>query len=180
MAKVTATKTDIFTEELDFRSAVSEQLLTKIGSNIQFIHDRQMMVFDFRFLGPFQSIANGEDSALPLPFNIEICAISFRLRDCGSSGNTTVDMHKISSSGSDTGSIFTNKIVVAHNENNEAGFFVNFIESTNNNVVQAASQMPTMSDANRNIDAGESIRVDIDSNATAAKDLAVYIYYRPR
>ena len=50
MAKVTATKTDIFTEELDFRSAVSEQLLTKIGSNIQFIHDRQMMVFDFRFL----------------------------------------------------------------------------------------------------------------------------------
>ena len=173
MAKVTATKTDLFTEELDFRSAVSEQLLTKIGSNIQFIHDRQMCVYDFKFLGPFHAISGGEDSALPFPFNVEICSIAFRLRDCGSSGNTTIDLHKISSAGSDSGSIFTNK-------NNEAGFFVNFIESTNNNVAQAASQMPTMSDANRNIDAGESIRLDIDGVATAAKDLAVYVYYRPR
>ena len=173
MAKVTATKTDLFTEELDFRSAVSEQLLTKIGSNIQFIHDRQMCVYDFKFLGPFHAISGGEDSALPFPFNVEICSIAFRLRDCGSSGNTTIDLHKISSAGSDSGSIFTN-------ENNEAGFFVNFIESTNNNVAQAASQMPTMSDANRNIDAGESIRLDIDGVATAAKDLAVYVYYRPR
>tara|TARA_R100001163_G_C5040862_1_gene179029 strand:- start:588 stop:1130 length:543 start_codon:yes stop_codon:yes gene_type:complete len=180
MAKVTATKTDLFTEELDFRSAVSEQLLTKIGSNIQFIHDRQMCVYDFKFLGPFHAISGGEDSALPFPFNVEICSIAFRLRDCGSSGNTTIDLHKISSAGSDSGSIFTNKIIVAHNENNEAGFFVNFIESTNNNVAQAASQMPTMSDANRNIDAGESIRLDIDGVATAAKDLAVYVYYRPR
>jgi hypothetical protein len=180
MAKVTPAKQDFYTEELDYRSAVSEQLLTKIGSNVQFIHDRQMCVYDFKFLGPFHTISGGEDSALPFPFDVEICAVSFRLRDCGSSGNTTIDLHKISTSGSDSGSIFTNKIIVAHNENNEKGFFVNFIESTNNDVDQAASQLPTMSSANRNIDAGESIRLDIDGAATDAKDLAVYVYYRPR
>lgn len=180
MSDVTATKNNIKQAEVDYRSAVSEQLLSKIGGSINFINDKQMSVYDFKFLGPFHSISGGEDSALPFPFDVEICAIAFRLRDCGTSGNTTIDLHKISSSGSDSGSILTNKIIVAHNENNEKGFFVNFIESTNNDVDQAASQLPTMSDANRDIDAGESIRLDIDGNATGARDLAVYVYYRPR
>jgi len=178
--KVTPAKQDFFTEEVDYKSALSEQLMTKIATNVQFIHDRQMSVYDFRFMGPFHKISGGEDGLHIAPFNLEICAISFTLRDCGSSGTTTVDLHKVNSSGADQGSIFTNKIIVAHNEANQSGFFVNFIESTNNNVVQGASQMPTMTDSNREINAGESIRIDIDGNATGAKDLVVYVYYRPR
>lgn len=177
--KVTPAKQDFYTEEVDYRSALSEQLMTKLASNVQFVHDKQMCIYDFKFLGPFHSISGGEDSALPMPFNIEICAISFRLRDCGTSGNTTIDLHKISSAGADSGSIFTNKIIVAHNETNEKGFFTNFIESTSNDVDQAASQMPTMSDANRLLSAGESLRVDIDGNAVGARDLGVFIFYRP-
>ena len=179
MADVTPAKNNIDQNEVDYRSAVSEQLLTKLGGSINFINDRQMCVFDFKFFGPFKTIAGGEEGAHVLPYNIEICAISFRLRDCGSSGNTTVDLHKINSSGVDQGSIFTNKIIVAHNETDQKGFFSNFIASTSNNVSQSASQMPTMTDSNRLINAGESIRLDVDGNATDAKDLVVYVYYRP-
>tara|TARA_A100001201_G_C4092775_1_gene202710 strand:- start:1376 stop:1918 length:543 start_codon:yes stop_codon:yes gene_type:complete len=179
MADITPAKNNIKQEETDYKSAVSEQLLTKVGGSINFINNRQMCVYDFKFFGPFRAISGGEDGAHIPPYNIEICAISFRLRDCGSSGNTTVDLHKINTSGVDQGSIFTNKIIVAHNETNEKGFFVNFIASTSNNVDQAASQMPTMTDSNRLVNAGESIRLDVDGNATGAKDLVVYIYYRP-
>ena len=40
--------------------------------------------------------------------------------------------------------------------------------------------MPTMTSGNREIAAGESIRLDIDGNATNAQDLIVTIFYRPR
>ena len=180
MAEITPAKNNIFEEETDYKSAVSEQLLQKMGGSINFINDKQMCIYDFKFLGPFYAISCGEDSALPMPFDIEICAISFRLRDCGSSGKTTIDLHKISTAGADSGSIFTNKIIVAFNETNEKGFFTNFIASTSNNVDQSASQMPTMSDSNRLLSAGESLRIDIDGNAVGARDLGVFIYYRPR
>tara|TARA_Y100001937_G_scaffold20844_1_gene29220 strand:+ start:647 stop:1189 length:543 start_codon:yes stop_codon:yes gene_type:complete len=180
MAEVTPAKNNLHQEEVDYKSALSEQLMTKMAGSINFINDKQMCVYSFAFLGPFHKISGGEDGAHIAPFDLEICAVAFRLRDCGSANNTTVDLHKINSSGVDQGTIFTNKIIVAHNETDGKGFYTNFIDSTSNDVSQAASQLPTMTSSNRLISAGESLRLDIDGNATAAKDLVVYIYYRPR
>lgn len=182
MADVTPAKNNLQQEEVDFKSALSEQLMTKIAGSVNFINDKQMCVYDFKFFGKFKSLGlgGGEDGAMIAPFDLEICAIAFRLRDCGSVGTTTVDLHKISSAGADSGSIFTDKIIVSHDETNERGFYTNFISSTSNAVTQAGSQMPTMTSGNREIAAGESIRLDIDGNATNAQDLIVTIFYRPR
>ena len=180
MADVTPAKNNLQQEEVDFKSALSEQLMTKIAGSVNFINDKQMCVYDFKFFGKFKTIAGGEDGAMIAPFDLEICAIAFRLRDCGSVGNTTVDLHKLSAAGADSGTIFTDKIIIAHDETNERGFYTNFISSTSNAVTQAASQMPTMTSGNREIAAGESIRLDIDGNATDAQDLIVTIFYRPR
>ena len=180
MTDVTPAKSNLQQEEVDFKSALSEQLMTKVAGSVNFINDKQMCVYDFKFFGKFKTISGGEDGAMVAPFDLEICAISFRLRDCGSLSNTTIDLHKISSAGADSGSIFTNKIIVAHDETNEKGFFSNFISSASNAVTQAGSQMPTMTSGNREISAGESIRLDIDGNATDAQDLIVTIFYRPR
>lgn len=181
MADVTPVKNNIQQEEVDYKSSLSEQLMTKISSSINFINDKQLCVYDFKFFGKFKSLGlgGGEDGSLTAPFDLEVCAIAFRLRDCGSLGTTTVDLHKVSHLGADTGSKFTNKIIVAHDETNERGFFTNFIASTSNAVTQAASQMPTMTDSNRLVTAGESLRIDIDGNATDAQDLIVTIFYRP-
>ena len=178
--EVTPAKNNLFNEETDFKSAISEQLLTKIAGSINFINDKQACVYDFKFLGGFRALQGGEDGAHIAVQDIEITAIAFRLRDCGSAAHTTVDLHKLSTTGADQGSIFTNKIIIQHNENNQAGFFVNFIDNTSNDLVQGSSQMPTMTASNREIDAGESLRIDIETNATNAKDLIVYVYYRPR
>ena len=179
-SEITPAKNNIFVEETDFKSAISEQLLQKLGGSINFINDKQFSVFDFRFLGNLRPIATGEDGAYIAINNFEIVGIAFRCRDCGSSGVTEIDLHKIGTDGTDAGSILTNKIKISSSENNEAGFFTNFVDNTSNNAQNAASQMPTMTDSNRNIDAGESIRIDIDAAAAAVKDLIVLVYYRPR
>ena len=181
--EVTPAKNNLYNEEVNYKSGLSEQLMTKIAGSINFINDKQMCVYDFKFFGPFKSLGlgGGEDGAMVLPFNIEICAIGIRLRDCGSSGNTTVDLHLIDANGTDQGSLFNNKIIIAHNESNEKGFYTNFIDSTTNDVDQAASQLPTITpSSNRNVDAGKSLRLDVDGNATDARDLIVTLFYRPR
>lgn len=179
MAKITPVKNDFFTQEVDFRSAVSEQLMTKVAQNVQFVHDRQFNVYDFKFFGPFKPLNGGEDGAHIMIHNIEIVGIAFRLRDCGSIGSTQIDLHKISSTGADQGSILSNPIVVGAGEANEKGFFVNFLDSTLNAIATSDSAMPSMSNANRLLNAGESLRCDVDAAATDARDLCVFVYFRP-
>tara|TARA_Y100000401_G_C8324043_1_gene227075 strand:+ start:473 stop:1015 length:543 start_codon:yes stop_codon:yes gene_type:complete len=180
MAEVTPAKNNLQQEEVDFKSALSEQLMTKMAGSINFINDRQMCVFDFKFFGPFKALSGGEDGCLMAPFDLEICAIAFKLRQCGTGGNTEVDMHKLTTAGVDAGTVFSTTIKCAHNEINEKTFYTNFIDSSKNDVDQAASHLPIMSDANRLVDAGENLRLDIVSNATDAFDLQVTVFYRPR
>ena len=176
MVDVTPAKNNLQTEEVDFKSALSEQLMTKIAGSVNFINDKQMCVYDFKFFGPFQQISGGEDGAMIAPFNLEICALAFRLRDCGSSGNSSVDLHLINTAGVDQGTIFSTGIVVAHNETDGKGFYKNYIAGTENAMTH--NSMPSFTD--RNVDAGESLRLDVTGNATDAKDLIVTLFYRPR
>lgn len=178
--KVTPVKQDFYTEEVDYRSALSEQLMTKLASNVQFVHDRQMCIYDFRFNGPYAKLNGGEDGRIPLIVDIEIVGLAWSARQWGTSGTTQLDLHKINSSGADQGSLLSSNWIIAHNETDQRGFYKNFVDSTENAHSQAASNMPNISSANLNLSAGESLRLDIESNAAGANDLAVYVYYRPR
>ena len=180
MADVTPAKNNLQTEEVDFKSALSEQLFTKIAGSVNFINDKQMCVYDFKFLGGFSALSGGEDGAMVAPFDLEICALTWRLRDCGSASATNVDLHKIDSSGVDQGSLFGlfSHLTIAHNETDQKGFYRNFIDGTSNSM--SHNTAPTMTDENRLISAGESLRIDLISAATDAKDLVVTLFYRPR
>ncbi len=180
MAKLTATKNDIYQEDVDYKSAVSEFMLSKIGQSINFINDKQMCVYDFKFLGKFYKISGGEDGAMVLPFDIEICGISWRLRSCGDSGTTILDLHKVNSSGVDQGSLLTYGWYIPHNELDNAGFFKNYISGTSNDMAETGNIMPIIPDADRLLSAGESLRIDVEGNATNAQDLAIHLFYRPR
>lgn len=178
--KVTPAKQDFYTEEVDYRSALSEQLMTKLASNVQFVHDRQLCIYDFKFNGKFRALLGGEDGRIPLITDIDIVGLAWSAREWGNSGNTQLDLHKINSSGTDQGSLLSSNWIIAHNETDERGFYKNFVDSTENAHSQAASNMPNISSANLELDAGESLRLDIVSNASDARDLSVYVYYRPR
>lgn len=180
MADITPAKNNIKQEETDFKSAISEQLLSKIGASINFINNNQMCIYSFQFNGRYRKLSGGEDGRIPLITDIEIVGLGWSARDWGNSGNTQIDLHKINSSGVDQGSLLSSNWIIAHNETNQRGFMKNFVASTENAHSQAASNMPNISSSNLNLDAGESLRLDIESSASNARDLSVYVYYRPR
>ena len=185
MADVTPAKANIQQEEVDFKSAVSEQMLSKIGSSINFINDRQLCTFKFDFMGSFKplGLGGGEDGRLVFPFDAEICCLATSLRDTGSSGSTIIDLHKVNSAGADQGSIFQSfhTYEIPNTATSGAGFYRNYISGTSafpgGTFSGTRGDMP---DANRLFSAGELLRVDVVSNATGARDLSVTIFYRPR
>ena len=180
MADVTPAKNNIDQAEVDYRSAVSEQLLTKIGGSINFINDNQMCIYPFIFNGPYKKLSGGEDGRVPLIVDIQIVGLAWSARRYGTSGNTQLDLHKIDSSGTDQGSLLSSNWIIAHNETDQRGFMKNFVAGTENAHAQAGSNMPNISTSNLNLSAGESLRLDIVGNASNARDLSVYVYYRPR
>ena len=186
MAEVTPSKQNIQQEEVNFKSAVSEQLSSKISASINFINNKQFCTFKFDFLGPFEplGLGGGEDGRLVFPFDAEICCLATSLRETGSSGATVIDLHKINTSGADQGSIFQSfhtYSIPGGFGGNEKGFFRNYIDGTS--VFPTGSTGGTrgdMPDANRLFSAGEVLRVDVSSAADGARDLSVTVFYRPR
>ena len=185
MAEVTPAKQNIQQEEVDYKSSVSEQLLTKIAASINFINNKQFCTFKFDFLGPFEplGLGGGEDGRLVFPFDAEICCLATSLRDTGSSGATVIDLHKINTSGVDQGSIFQgfHTYSIPSGATSGKGFFRNYIDGTS--VFPSGTFGGTrgdMLDADRLFSAGEVLRVDVVSNADGARDLSVTVFYRPR
>ena len=54
--KVTGARTDLYVEEIDYRSGLSENLFNKIAAGINFINSNMLQTFNFTFLGTFASI----------------------------------------------------------------------------------------------------------------------------
>ena len=174
--KLTPTRHDFYQEETDYRSALSEALLTKIGEGQQFITEKQLLHHEMKYLGGYRPISGGEDGVLLPIFNYEIVGMSFRNRISGTSGNTEIDIHKINTSGADAGSILSTTALINHADTDGFGNYTNLLDSTSN--VATNSRLPVFSSTE--FSAGESLRVDLVSNATAAKDLVVCIWYRAR
>ena len=174
--KLTPTRHDFFQEEVDYRSALSEALLTKLGEGQQFITEKQLLHHEFKYLGPFRPIAGGEDGTLFPIFDYEIVGMSFRVRDAGSSGTTEIDIHKLSTIGLDTGSIMTTTAKVGHASSDGSPNFTNLLVPSG--LASAGNTLPVFNTTQFSV--GEQLRIDVVSNATGAKDLHVNLWYRAR
>lgn len=174
--KLTPTRHDFYQEEVDYRSALSEALLTKLGEGQQFITEKQLLHHEFKYLGPFRPIAGGEDGTLFPIFDYEIVGMSFRVRDAGSSGTTEIDIHKISTIGLDTGSILSTTAQITHASSDGAPNYKNLLVPSA--LASAGTTLPVFSSTEFSV--GEQLRIDVVSNATGAKDLHVNIWYRAR
>ena len=125
-------------------------------------------------MGPFFKIQGGEAGAIVFPNNAEVVAITGHMRLYGSTGNTVVDIHKIVGS-SDSGTVLSTKITLPSSMANGQVFGVNYVDSTSQ---AGGSTLPVFS--SRDFNAFDALRVDIDSNATGANDLSLFVWYRPR
>lgn len=166
---------DLFIEELDFRSGVSERSLFKLAAGINFINQKQAMPFIFEFAGPFRPLLGGEGGVLPLPNDQEIFAIGGRLRETGLTGSTVFDLH-FERAGVDMGTVFSTKLTIPNTVAGPAYFWKNLIDT--NSDERAGITQPVFSTTD--FDQGDILRGDLDSNAGSAADLIIVVWTRPR
>lgn len=173
--KLTPTRHDFYQEEVDYRSALSEALFTKMGQNQQFITEKQLLHHELKFLGAYHPISGGEDGVLLPIFNYEVVGLSFRNRISGDLNETEIDIHKINSNGTDAGSILSSTAKINHADTDQFGHFTNLLDGTSN--IGPSSQLPVFTSTT--FSAGEALRIDIVANADNSEDLVVCIWYRP-
>ena len=174
MADVTPSKSNIDQTSVQYGASVSEATMTQIAGSINFINDKQFKCFHFEFMGPFFGLNGGEAGAIVFPNNVEVVGVTGHMRLYGTTGNTVVDIHKIVGS-TDSGTVLSTKITLPNSMSNGQVFGVNYVESTSQ---AGGATLPVFS--SRNFNTFDALRVDIDSNAVAANDLSLFVWYRPR
>lgn len=175
MTDILESRTNIQSEEAQFRASVSEALAFRLGQSINFINKRQHKSFDFKFFGAFRPLNGGEDGVQGLIENVEIVGITGYLRITGASGTTTVDVHQIRA-GVDLGSILSTKLQITSAAANGINFG-NHIPDADESEPTGIT-LPVFSTVNLN--RFDTLRVDLDGNANGARDLIMQIHYRPR
>lgn len=175
MADISPSLKNIDQNETKYGASVSENTMTKIGGSINFLNTYWYHSYTFNFLGPFHQISGGEDGVMIFPFDAEVVAVTGRCRDYGTSGNTVLDLHKITNA-TDNGTVLTTKITLTNAVSNGFVWGTNYITNASNSTTGVT--LPVFS--NTDFNAFQGLRLDIDSNATNAEDLTVNIWFRAR
>jgi len=178
MAKVTPARIDLQQEELSYRAAISEGTFTRMGSSVNFINERQAQPLTFFLNGPYQKAAGqtGLEGLYVFHFDVEIVAVAVGNIVAGSGGTTTLDVHRLTSSGTDAGSIFSVKPSITTAAPNNAYAISNLIDATSQ--ASAGITLPTLSTTE--FDKFDALRVDVDSTMTQAENCFLIIHFRPR
>lgn len=176
MTAITGSRQTIQVEETQFRAPVSENTLQKVGAGINFINEQQRLAYTYEFAGPFRPNSSGVGGILGLTNNAEIVGISGRLSSNGVSGTTVIDLH-LEQGGVDQGSIWSSqKLEITGGLPGVTYFSIDLL--TNNSDASGSVTLPTFDSVN--FDIHDQFRIDIDSNAVAARNLYINIWYRPR
>lgn len=183
MSDISDSRQNITIEETQYRAAVSESTMQKVGGSINFINNRQYDTKAFFMNGPYNLTGTNEtavDGLYVFPVNATIWFCAMFNITAGSSGTTTLDVKYASSSGGSFSTIFTTKPAIASTAGNNAWIYTggsgtgltapvitpNYISSTTGNVFDVV--------------AGGAIRVDFTGKQTGAENCGLLIYIRPR
>ena len=178
MTDITEARENIQIEDVKFKSAVSEAVASILGGSINFINKRQYDCHNWNLNGDFSLVQLSEvgDGVFICQENMEIVGYALYIGTNGNSGNTTVDIHSISSDGTDNGSIFTTKPSI--DDTASDGSF------THSNVRDSDNEVPTGHTLvvfnNLNFNRHDGLRLDLDSASGGASDLQLTIFFRPR
>jgi hypothetical protein len=175
MADLTPSRKNLQVEETRFRSAVSESIVQKAGSSINFINERQHSEKQF--------FINGNYSAISLPFiaidgytffqfDAEIIDVWMFIQFAGSGGTTELDIKRATTPGGSFSSIFSTTPKISSLAGD--GIWIHVGSSFPNTTapVLALSQ----------VNAGDALRCDLiqaQSGATV-NGCGIVVHYRPR
>ena len=196
MTDIVGQRLNISTEATDFRSAISESILQRVGASQNFINNFQIETHAFHgngnygvvltSIGVFPAVAY--DGYYLAPFNMEVMGVYITNGISGSSGTTTVDIHKLTSGGTvDAGTIFSTKPAVASTAANgtSGGIVYNASTVSTDNLPTAGLPTgftaPVFTSLPFNLDQGEILRADIDAvMGGTPENISVVVYLRPR
>lgn len=167
-------------EETDYKSAVSEALLTRVGATTNFIATRQYDTKDFVLNGLYSKGVGtaGKDAIISFPYDTELIGMTMFNRKNGTGGTTTLDLRRFTASGGSGTSIFTTK--PAMNTNVGANAWLTYLVEGNNTVIAPALGSTSPFFLTTLINAGDIIQLVIDSAMTGAEDCILQLYHRPR
>lgn len=174
MAFIQPFRQNVRQQDVAYRRSVSEVILSKVGSSINFINDFQTDSHRWNLNGIF-SVAIGVDfydGPQVMFYNAEIVGISF-WQERGTSGVTEYDIRWINAAGVDQGSIFsvTPKI-------NQSGVKIGFRNLfTGTTVSPSGVVIPTFSKTA--FLQGESVYLRVLSSMSEARNGGVNIFYKP-
>lgn len=179
MADVVSFRSNIKTEDVQFRSSVSEAVGNKIGASINFINTRQtdskLWTINGNYYNSFTKV--GIDGAYICSVDMEVYSITMYNLVAGSSGTTTFDLIRHTGSGVAGSSIFVTKPSLGYGTGNNAFLGYRFFDST---VLEAPSGcvLPTL--VSMNLDAGDMITCDMTDTQVFGQSAGITLELRPR
>lgn len=180
MTAITPQRILIQQEETDYKSAVSEALLTRVGATTNFIATRQYDTKDFVLNGLYSKGVGvvGRDAILSFPYNAEIIGLTMFNRRNGTGGTTTLDLRRYTASGGSGSTIFSVKPSFNTNVGNDA--WLTYLVEGDTTVIAPALGSTSPFFSLTQVNAGDIIQLVIDSAMTGAEDCILQLYHRPR
>lgn len=180
MATISPQRILITEQETDYKSAISESLLTRVGATSNFIALRQYDTKDFVLNGLYSKGVGvvGKDAILSFPYNAELIGLTMFNRRNGTGGTTTLDLKRYTTSGGSGTSIFTTKPAMNTNVGNDA--WLTYLIEGNSTVIAPALGSTSPFFLTTQVNAGDIIQLVIDSAMTGAEDCILQLYHRPR
>ena len=192
MADQAPLRKNVQSEETDFRFAVSESNFKKVGGSINFINNYQYDTFTFNGNGSYGTVltsigtfpATAFDNIYVAPFDVEVMGLFIRNGESGSSGTTTLDIHKLTGGTTDAGTIFTVKPAVTSAAANGSydGFIYDPVAASITTFHSlAAFTVGTFTSTPFDLDQGEALRADIDAvQGGTPRNISISLFLRPR
>lgn len=180
MADITPARSNIQSEAVAYKAAVSEATFTTIGAAVNFINLKQYDQKAFFINGPYSIVSGAQteiDGAIAILFDCEIVGVMMYNMVAGSSGTTTLDINRWTASNTGGTSIFSTRPSITSAAGNKAFVFRDVLNSTTLEN-PAGTTVPVLSVTQLN--AGDMLTCDIDAKQTGGENCGVILMIRPR
>jgi len=179
MSNLPEARKDVELEDVKFQSSVSEAVGNKIGASLNFINRRQYDDHSFHLNGPyhFGEGSTGSDGIFTFMFDAEVVGFSYYNGKTGTSGFTEIDIHWLSGGATDNGTIFSIKPRIDTTASNDTYASYRELDSATLSLPTGFT-LATLSKTQ--FDAGDAIRLDLDSAMIGANNFQFTFFYRPR
>lgn len=174
---LTGARQQFYLEDVNAGVSVSQALAKKLAAGVQFINDRQHMVYSF-YAGGAYDIATPLPMALGLPevieYDAEIVNVWVGNETTGTGGPTEVDLRRAVLGSSTYNTLFTTTPKFANTS--ASGDIIDHEGS----IVAAPTGVTRPVLASMNLSAGDKIKMYLVTALTGGRDCWIHLHIKPR